>query len=162
MANQTIEAEVQKTIEFLERLREDRGALAALRSLWIPARQTHAWPLLARVGALENRTKRDVVGLYALHPAHTASREDGSMGAVCSKLSNEHSTFDLRFRRLLACDRRELPFHLRRVVTAAAAQGVPIDYAELYRDIQFWGDQVKLRWATDYYRRYQPREEQEA
>jgi CRISPR type I-E-associated protein CasB/Cse2 len=84
------------------------------------------------------------------------------MGAVCAKLSNEHSTFDLRFRRLLACHRRELPVHLRRVAMAAGAQGVSIDYAGLYRDIQLWSDGVRLQWARDYYRRYQPKEEQEA
>ena len=159
MPKQSIEAEAKRTVELLQRIREDRGALAALRSLWIPARETQAWPLLGRFGALENRTKREIVALYALHPAHTENPGDGSMGAVCAKLSNKHSTFDSRFRRLLACDRRELPLHLRRIVMAAAAQDVSIDYAELYRDVQFWSGRVRLRWATDYYRRYQPKEE---
>jgi CRISPR type I-E-associated protein CasB/Cse2 len=162
MTKQAVEAEARRTVEFLQRIREDRGALAALRSLWIPARETQAWPLLGRFGALENRTKREIVALYALHPAHTEDREDASMGAVCAKLSNKHNTFDLRFRRLLACDRRELPLHLRRVVMAAAALEISIDYTELYRDLQFWSDRVRLRWATDYYRRYQAKEEQEA
>src|SRR6185437_5398351 len=120
MAKENIAAEARRTVEFLEGLQKDRGALAALRSLWIPARRTQAWPLLARIGALENQTKQEVAGLYALHPAHADNRDAGSIGAVCAALSKEHSTFDLRFRRLLACDRQELPLHLRRVVMAAA------------------------------------------
>jgi CRISPR type I-E-associated protein CasB/Cse2 len=162
MAKHTIEAEAKETIESLERLRDNRGALAALRSVWIPARQTQAWPVLARLGGLENRTKQDVCGLYALHPAHTNNRNTGNIGAVCANLSNEHSSFDLRFRRLLACDRKELPLHLRRVVMAAATRDIAIDYAELYQDMQFWGDWVRLRWARDYYRHYQPKEEKES
>jgi CRISPR type I-E-associated protein CasB/Cse2 len=161
MAKKEFEAEARRTVEFLERLRNDRGALAALRSLWIPARQTRAWPLLAQIGALESRTKQEVAGLYALHPAHVDDCAAGSIGAVCAALSNEHSTFDLRFRRLLACDRHELPAHLRRVAMAAAARGISIDYTELYRDIRTWSDWVRLRWARNYYRQYKPKEEQE-
>jgi CRISPR type I-E-associated protein CasB/Cse2 len=161
MARETIQVEAKRTVEFLERIREDRGALAALRCHWISARETQAWPVLARIGGLESRTKQEIAGLYALHPAHTEDREDGNMGAVCATLANKHSTFDLRFRRLLACNREELPLNLRRIVMAAAANELPIDYTELYRDVQLWSDWVRRRWAKNYYRRYQPTEERE-
>jgi CRISPR type I-E-associated protein CasB/Cse2 len=158
MAKQAMQAEAKRTVELLERLREDRGAMAALRSSWIPARERRAWPLLARIGAFGDRTKERIAGLYALHPAHTDDREKGNMGVVCAQLASEHKSFDLRFRRLLACDRNELPAHLRRVVMAAAAANLPVNYEELYRDVQVWSDWVRRRWATDYYRRYQPAE----
>src|SRR4051794_27591198 len=161
MARETIQLEAKRTVDFLQRIREDRGALAALRSRWIPARETQAWPLLARIGGLENRTKQEIAALYALHPAHTDNRDGGNMGAVCASLANKHRTFDLRFRRLLACDRGELPLHLRRIVMAAAANELPIDYAGLYRDIQLWSDWVRRRWAKNFYSRYRPTEERE-
>src|SRR5438105_13260540 len=104
MTQTHIEAEADNLLKFLRSIRNDRGAMANLRSLRTPAREFRAWPLLARADALQNRTKRAVAGLYALHPDEA---ESGNMGDVCGRLANEHRSFDLRFQRLLSCTREE-------------------------------------------------------
>src|SRR4051794_41915070 len=96
MARETIQLEAKRTVDCLQRIREDRGALAALRSRWIPARETQAWPLLARIGGLENRTKQEIAALYALHPAHTDNRHGGDKGAGCAGFGQQDPTFGLR------------------------------------------------------------------
>lgn len=156
MDTERIRAEATRTVEWLQKLNEDRGAMAALRGIGIFAREMRAWPVLSRIGGLEDRTKEDIAGLFARGPSHIVNADEGNIGVVCAKLAQKHSTFDLRFRRLLACDRRELPVDLRRIVMAAAANDVDIDYTELYFDMKLWSDSVRRRWATNYYRRYEP------
>ena len=53
------------------------------------------------------------------------------------------------FRRLLAADQMEdLVHYLRRALTHA---GRPVDWGVLGRDVVFWGDFVRRKWAQDFY-----------
>jgi CRISPR type I-E-associated protein CasB/Cse2 len=155
MTERNIGAEAESLLKFLRSVRDDRGAMADLRSLWTPARESRAWPLLARAGALQNRTKRAVAGLYGVHPVEA---ETGNMGDVGGRLANEHRSFDLRFQRLLACTRQQLEPQLRRIVMAAQSRDIAVNYRTLFVDLHYWGERVQLQWAASYFNVYNPKD----
>jgi CRISPR type I-E-associated protein CasB/Cse2 len=132
----------------LRSLEKDRGAMSSLRSALIPARRHRAWPLLARVAGIDDPVIEAVAGCYAYHPLET---HVGDFGDTCRKLADTHTSFDARFRRLLACDRDELCERLRPVILAAKAKGIPINYETLVADLIWWGERVRVRWAQSFW-----------
>jgi CRISPR system Cascade subunit CasB len=137
-----------RLLAYLRQLKNDGGAMANLRCALNPAKIPRAWPLLARVGGIGNPSIETVAGLFAYHPDET---QTGNFGTTCRRLAAENNSFDGRFRRLLACDREEICDRLRPVILAAKAKGIPINYEELYANLCYWGDNVKARWAREYW-----------
>ena len=137
------------TMKVLRALRNDRGAMSNLRCALVPARRHRAWPLLARVGGIDDPVIEAVAGCYAFHPEETS---DGNLGDTCRRLAGTHTSFDARFRRLLACDRNELCERIRPIVLAAKSKGIPVNFETLIADILWWGDRVRTRWAQAYWR----------
>ena len=135
-------------LEYLRALKKDRGAMADLRCALSPAKIARAWPLLGRVGGIGNVRVETVSGLFAYHPEEAGT---GNLGTTCRRLAMENSTFDGRFRRLLGCDREEICDRLRPVVLAAKAKGIAVNYEQLFIDLYYWGDNVKSRWAREYW-----------
>jgi CRISPR system Cascade subunit CasB len=144
----------------LQRWKNDRGVLANLRCALRSqsALRRRAWPLLAQLTSLENRSLviyETVAGLWAATPDnHRAGA--GNFGATCAKLRGDHESFDLRFRRLLACDdREELCEGVVPIALAAQAKGIAVDYDALFHDLQFYAgdglDRVRTRWAQAYW-----------
>ncbi len=138
----------RRLMAFLRQLKSDRGAMADLRCALSPAKLPRAWPLLARVGGIGNPRIETIAGLFAYHPDETHT---GNLGTTCRRLAGENNSFDGRFRRLLSCDRDEICERLRPVILAAKAKGIPVDYEELFADLCYWGDNVKARWARQYW-----------
>ncbi len=132
----------------LRRLRADRGAMAELRRALNPAQRHRAWPLLAGLGGIDDPRYETVAGLFAHHPVETSV---GNLGTTCRIVSGSHNTFETRFRRLLACDRVEICRHVRPVVLAAGAKGVPINFERLFADLCYWNDSVKADWAAEFW-----------
>jgi len=132
----------------LRRLKNDRGAMANLRCALKPALRHRAWPLLGSMGGIGNARYETVAGLYAYHPEETRT---GNLGTTCRRLSGEHNSIDGRFRRLLTCDREEICERLVPVILAAKAKGVPVNYEQLFADLCYWSDNVKERWAREYW-----------
>src|SRR6266511_1251547 len=61
-----------------------------------------------------------------------------------------------RFVALLNCHHDDLPDHLRHGVGLLKAHAVPVDWAQLLRDLQEWGWEsrsVQRAWARDFWRR---------
>ena len=137
-----------RLLAYLRQFKSDRGAMAELRCALNPATRPRAWPLLARVGGIGDPRIEAVSGLFAYHPDETLT---GNLGTTCRRLSAENNTFDSRFRRLLSCDRDEISERLRPVILAARGKGIPINYEELYADLCYWGNNVKTRWAREYW-----------
>ena len=135
-------------LAYLRQLKNDRGAMADLRCALNPTKLFRAWPLLARVGGIDNPRIGTIAGLFAYHPDET---QTGNLGTTCRHLAAENKSFDGRFRRLLSCDREEICERLRPVVLAAKAKGIPINYEELYAVLCYWGNNVKARWAREYW-----------
>jgi len=135
-------------LNYLRRLKNDRGAMADLRRALNPAQRHRAWPLLARFGGIDDVRFETVAGLFAYHPEEAPG---GNLGTTCRRLSGEHNTFEGRFRRLLACDRDDICNHIRPVVLAAKAKGVAVNYEKLLADLFYWSDAVKARWAVEFW-----------
>jgi len=135
-------------LAYLRPLRNDRGAMADLRCAVNSARRARAWPLLARVGGVDRPIHEIVAGLFAFHPDETRI---GNIGTTCRRILESNTSVDGRFRRLLSCDRDEIGERLRPVVLAAKAKGIPVNYEELFADLCYWGDNVKARWAREYW-----------
>jgi|SRR5208282_1057623 len=142
------EESAAKVLACLRQLRNDRGAMADLRCALNFARRARAWPLLARVGGIDRPIYETVAGLFAHHPDETHT---GNIGTTCHRLAVENNSFDGRFRRLLTCDRDEICKRLRPVILTAKAKGIPVNYEELFADLCYWGDNVKARWAREYW-----------
>jgi CRISPR system Cascade subunit CasB len=135
-------------LEYLRRQKNDRGAMADLRRAINPAQAHRAWPLLAPFGGIGDERLETIAALFAYHPEETTF---GNLGTTCRRLSGEHSTFDGRFRRLLACNHDDICRHIRPVILAAKAKGIAINYQQLYGDLFYWGDAVKARWAEEFW-----------
>src|SRR6266542_5172884 len=91
-------SDAKRLLEYLRRFKGDRGALADLRCALSPTKRARAWPLLGRVGGIENPRVEAVAGLFAYHPDETTT---GNLGTTCRRLAAENNTFDARFQRLL-------------------------------------------------------------
>lgn len=137
-----------EVLAYLRRLRNDRGAMADLRCALSPSRRARAWPLLARVGGIDRPIYETVAGLFAYHSEETHT---GNIGTTCRRLAGENNSFDGRFRRLLSCERDEIGERLRPVILAAKPKGIPVNYEALFADLVYWGDNVKARWAREYW-----------
>lgn len=64
-------------------------------------------------------------------------------------------SFEARFRRFLTCGSAEdVCRRLSGVVHAAKQRGIPINYAQLFKDLWYFGDgaRAKVFWAAAYYR----------
>ena len=148
MSRSDPKTEATRLVEYLRRLKNDRGAMADLRCALNPSKLPRAWPLLARAGGIGNPHVEAVAGFFGYHPDETHT---GNIGTTCRRLAAENNSFDARFRRLLSCDRDEIGDRLRPVILAARAKLVPVNYEELYADLCYWGDNVKARWAREYW-----------
>lgn len=149
MSNATSPPERAASIlALLRSLQHDRGAMSNLRCALAPARRHRAWPLLARIGGIDNRVIETIAGCFAYHPEES---RDGNFGDTCRALAGQHDSFDARFRRLLACDREELCDRIGPVILAAKSKGVRVNYEALAADLFWWGDRVRTRWARAYW-----------
>jgi CRISPR system Cascade subunit CasB len=135
-------------LDYLRRVKNDRGAMAELRRALNPAQRHRAWPLLARVGGIGDPRIEVIAGLFAYHPEESHS---GNLGATCRRLAEGNNSFEGRFARLLACDYDEICERLRPVILAAKAKGIGVNYEQLFTDLSFWGDSVKTGWAREYW-----------
>src|SRR3989338_2059300 len=154
-------------LAFLHSVKENRGAMANLRCALVKSRRYRAWPLLGRFGGIgeehENMIVRTVAGLYATHPENTSH---GDFGSLCRRLmgkeennklfnfttSTEVGPVSRRFQHFLAADRgKEINERAVRLVLRMKTEGVPVNYADLYDGLLFWGDKTRNRWAGSFW-----------
>lgn len=163
MSEETIDQRAERLLERLEKLREDRGAMANLRRGFSPATEDRAWPWIGRWCDLANPWQRTihtaVAAAYASHPLPT---EDGNMGLVMRQIAQSNQegenglkTFAARFRRFLGCrTAEEVCQRLPGVIRAAAQRSIPVNYRQLFIDLCYWDrapSRVKVRWAATYW-----------
>jgi CRISPR type I-E-associated protein CasB/Cse2 len=144
---------------FLSRLRQlvdkDRGNRAALRRYWSPATRHQAYPILGRLGALEDKRKSILAALYAEHAEHRAGQTVGKAALRLGDRKEGEHPYDRHFRRLLACDTLEdLAQQLHRLSKRLQREGIGLDYEELHKNLNYWSkyrEDVKVRWAADFW-----------
>lgn len=131
----------------------DRAVLRRCRDAGEVAMEGAFWRVVR--AAPEDARARLAVVVACFPAADQLRRVDGfSAGAYFRRalLGKKREITDsnaLRFRQLvLVRDRDELVHRLRRVLVYADA---PVDWGVLGRDIFYWGDRVRRRWAQDFY-----------
>ncbi|MBQ9406783.1 MAG: type I-E CRISPR-associated protein Cse2/CasB [Desulfovibrio sp.] len=155
-------------LDFLLKNKDNRGVLAALRKALAPTTETRAWPYLARFDGIGQNPKaravRTVAGLFALHPENCS---DGNMGDTCRALcrdTDEHpwetvdavgravtpGTVSRKFGWLLAADPEEICDRVTRVVRYAKSKGIPVNYAQLEKDLANW-PYAREAWARNFW-----------
>ena len=137
-------------LAYLQRYRQDRGALAHLRGGLSESRRPNAWPLLGGFpGAIGSLPFEVVAALWA--GGVELSADGGNLGNTLARLMKDHHSFEGRFKRLLSCDRDKIAAHVAPVVRAAQAKGLRVNYTQLLSDLLCWGDDVRVRWARAFW-----------
>lgn len=138
---------------------EARGALAKLRrSVGKDTPDAEALRLIAPyLPADKHRTWRCqcyelVAGLFALHPESDGSANFGASFRHPRMGDNESA--QKRFVALLDSDVADLPHRLRQAVRLAKSKEVPINWAQLLKDLLSWDHEdrfVQYSWARAYW-----------
>ncbi|MDQ8189674.1 type I-E CRISPR-associated protein Cse2/CasB [Roseibacillus persicicus] len=132
-----------------------RGDRAALRRYWSETTRHQSYPVLGKIGALEDKRKTILAALYAEHPEQRLGISIGKGALRLGKREDGNHPYDKHFRRLLASDDLEdLAQQLHRLVKRLSREGIGIDYELLQKNLNFWAnyrEDVKLRWAADFW-----------
>ncbi len=154
-------------IEHLASLRDDRGALAALRrGLGQPPGTVPAmFPYVERYLPKDPKPWQEkayylIAALFAYHPE---LGERGNMGDHFADVrrrnpDRDHTALERRFTALLAAHPEDLPFYLRQAVSYLKSEELPINinWNQLFKDVQGWGYEnrsVQKRWARAFWGR---------
>ncbi len=144
----------------LLRVKEDRGAMANLRSILVESKKHRAWPVLSRLGInIDDSAWPWVAGLFATHPEVALTT---NFGSTCRAImanrdenvgdDNKMTPTERRFQHLLAAERgKELQDRILRMVLLAKAQGVPVNYEKLAADMKYWNDRTRTEWAQAFW-----------
>ena len=142
-------------VDYLQGRREDRSLMANLRRGLSETTANRTWPYIARWCRLDNDRRRRIFEIVAASFAfNPESVSEGNMGTTMRHLTVDKglSTFEARFKRILSCDTVfEVCERLPAVIRATKAKGVAINHEALFKDLQYWGDTVKIKWADAYW-----------
>lgn len=158
-------SKVEQFLKFLESLRKDRGAMAALRRALTPdsgwrgelRAMRYVEPFLA--GDLSEWYRSSyylVAGLFALHPHMGEKTLAQVVGRIWSSKKYPPS-LESRFLALLESDTDQLAHRLKMLVQYVASQSkgaMGFDYARLLDDVIQWrrpDQRVQRRWAREFY-----------
>ncbi len=154
------ESRIERFLQHLASQAEDRGVMADLRHGLSRATEYRAWPHIAPWCRLDDESERRIwlttAAGFAIHQKTTDSGNTGTVLRIIAMGDGRGEeglkTFDARFRRLLACSSApEVCDHLAGVLRAAERKSVPVNFAQLFTDLEYWGSRVKVRWATEYW-----------
>jgi CRISPR system Cascade subunit CasB len=155
--------QAQPFIAYLENLRDDRGALAALRrGLGQPpgsAAEMYRYivPWLSEdVAAWREAAYYQLAALFAYHPAPGG---EGSMGRHFARVRDRQAdpaAIERRFTTLLAAHPDDLDVSLRQAVGFLRSKEVPVNWHQLLADVLAWGHPdryVQRQWARAFWGR---------
>jgi len=159
--------ETHPFVEYLESLRDNRGALAALRrGLGHPPgtvadtyRYVVPW-LPDGAGPRQEAAYYLVAALFAYHPKEGGQDKD-NMGAHFAAVRRQdpnadHTALERRFTALLAAHPDDLPTYLRQAIGFLRSKEVPVNWHQLFSDLQRWGYEsrvVQKEWARAFWGR---------
>lgn len=142
--------------------RDDRGALAALRRGLgkppgtAPEMFRYVVPFVSHLPVRDQDPFFLVAALFASHPEATS---EGNMGDTMHRVAmsrGDAESTERRFVALLNAHGDDLPGHLRHAIGLAAGAQVPVNYAQLIRDLNSWDDErriVQRQWAASFWKR---------
>lgn len=156
-------------ITYLLSLKENRGALAALRRGLgrPPGTAPEMYPYV--VPWLPEKCSQQVeaayylvAALFAYHPENTSSGNLGDhLRATITDGGNEQAT-ERRFVALLQSHPDDLPDHLRHAVSYLKSKEQPVNWQQLFEDLLRWDHPqryVQKRWAGSFWRQAATRTE---
>ncbi|MBN1314213.1 MAG: type I-E CRISPR-associated protein Cse2/CasB [Anaerolineales bacterium] len=150
-------------VEYLESLRENRPALAALRrGLGRPVGTTpemyrYVVPWLGEdAPPWQEAAYYQLASLFASHPQDGGEGNMGASFARARSSQEDDTAIERRFTALLAAHPDDLDFYLRQAVSFLRSQEVPINWHQLYYDLMNWGhpeygDRVRKNWANSFW-----------
>jgi CRISPR system Cascade subunit CasB len=160
--------QIEEFLDYLAARVEDRGMMADLRHGLSRSTEYRAWPHIVPWCRRfeDDRERRIWLTTAAGFAMHQRTSDSGNMGTSLRHIAKGDgrgqeglSTFDARFRRLLACSSAsEVCDHLGGVLRASERKDVPINFAQLFTDLECWGEGVKVRWAAEFYWGAEPEE----
>jgi len=153
------ENEEHYLIRYLKSLAEkdDRAALAALRRGLGKAPGTAPEMYRYIVPLLPEKTYRFqetafylIASLFASHPV---SIQKGNLGNHLAQARGENNAAALerRFTALLSAHPDDLPNYLRQTISLLKSKEVPVNWDQLLKDLLWWNDQTRKRWATAFW-----------
>jgi len=148
-------------VSYLEGLRDDRGALAALRrGLGRPLgtaaemyRYVVPW-LPSDAPPWRENAYYLIAALFAYHPAAGGLGNMGSHYARARELAHDDTALERRFTALLASHPDDLDFYLRQAVSFLKSKEIPVNWHELLYDVLHWGHRerfVQQKWAKAFW-----------
>ena len=160
-----MEKEQAPFVRFLEGLREDRAALAALRrGLGQPPgtvadmyRYVVPW-LPEEVKPWREATYYQIAALFAYHPAVGGAGNMGDHFVRAQDPQGDRTAIERRFTALLAAHRDDLDAYLRQAISFLRSKEVPVNWHRLFYDLQRWGYDgrpVQQDWARAFWGRAQ-------
>ncbi|HCL57919.1 MAG TPA: type I-E CRISPR-associated protein Cse2/CasB [Spirochaetia bacterium] len=154
-------------MEYLEKIRENRGIMADLRCALADSKKHRAYPYLGYLKGIgedfKARSVQVLAGLYATHPPKSDKPVEGNMGTVCYKMLSDDERKDYsknpdpvskRFQHLLAAKEEEIFDRLIRLVNYAKSKEIPVNYPQIEQDLKDWeyqSERVKTRWAKSFW-----------
>jgi len=148
-------------VEYLEGLREDRGALAALRRGLGPAPGTATEKFRYVVPWVPKGCSRQeeeayylVAGFFAYHPKAGGQGDMGNHMAQARDPQGDNTAIERRFTALLGAHPEDLHFYLRQTISYLRSKEVPVDWSQLLRDLRAWGHPeryVQRQWARSFW-----------
>lgn len=158
------EAFVKTVIEKLQGPDTSFGAL--LRRADNPATEYQSWEYLCRWCDIEKSWKYKPYALIGAALARAKPGANGhlSIGRTIAQCYSDEGKFNgneqpaarAKLRRLLACDSAEEACGiLRPLLSLIGSRGIPLNYADLLKDLQYSNERfnahVKAKWARDFY-----------
>lgn len=160
-----MEEKTHPFIEYLEGLRDNRGALAALRRGLgqPPGTVASMYPyvvprLPADVGQKKEAVYYLVAALFAYHPGDNKEGNMGNHFARARDPKGDDTAIERRFTTLLAAHPEDLDTYLRQAVGFLKSKDVPINWHRLFFDVLGWGHPgryVQQQWARTFWGRSQ-------
>ena len=150
----------QAFIEYvLNRMKNDNAFGAALQRADNPATEYQSWEYLAGWCDLEKSWERRPYATIASAIARAKPAADSTLGigkaiTLCYEDGNKSESAKCKLRRLLACDStEEACVILRPLLSLISSHGVNVGYGKLLKDLSYFGDKTKEKWAVDFYGR---------
>ncbi len=158
-------------VQHLLKLKENnnRSALAELRASLTAGKELlaarHVLPWLGdSVGYGHEEAALLIAGLFAIHPEASIGTNFGETMLRISEVQKKQSSTEQRFVALLSTNREDIRYHLRQSVHLAKSCDIPINWAQLYRDLCNWDHPdrfVQRNWARRFWGRSLEQENQE-
>lgn len=158
MYNQnTIYYEVAFINSIIEKQNNSR-AIAIWKKADNPSLEYHAWELIAPwCHNLSNDLERLPIATIGAAFARTGMHVDGKYNlgkALFLCYPKDNSTpGELKLRKILSCnDSLEVCKTIKPFLNLIAAKNIKLNYGELLKDIKYFSERTKLKWANSYYK----------